>query len=358
MAGDPGGEQLRMSKQQSTLARLMKLQGDLRVDFITSPALQGNALGDPAERPLAVYLPPHYDPESSKRYPVLYCLHGYTGDVAALLAARPWEWNVVQRMDRLIVRQQMEPALLVIVDGFTRLGGSQYVNSIHNGDYATYVTRDVIGHIDGVYRSVASEGGRAVFGKSSGGFGALHLCMNYPGYFAAFASHSGDSYFRYADPPLFVQAQRALEKFDWDIAKFVEHFEEANKRPQSDYATMELLGYTSAYSPRSAAAFDFDLPFDRKTGEIRDDVWARWRAFDPAEICTAKQAELARLRLRYLDCGRRDEYALDVGARVLASRMREMGLDVRHEEFDDDHRNVGYRYEVSLPALAGVLERA
>jgi hypothetical protein len=37
--------------------------------------------------------------------------------------------------------------------------------------------------------------------------------------------------------------------------------------------------------------------------------------------------------------------------------MRAMGLEVRHEEFDDDHRNVGYRYEVSLPALAGVLER-
>jgi len=58
------------------------------------------------------------------------------------------------------------------------------------------------------------------------------------------------------------------------------------------------------------------------------------------------------------DCGRRGEYALDVGARVLADRMREMGLEVRHEEFDDDHRNVGYRYDISLPALSGVLERA
>ncbi len=336
----------------------MNLQGDVRVDFITSAALQGNALGDPAERPVAVYVPPHYDPEGSRRYPVLYCLHGYTGDVAGLLSSRPWEWNVVQRMDRLIARREMEPALLVLVDGFTRLGGSQYVNSLHNGDYATYVTRDVIGYVDGAYRTVASEGGRAVFGKSSGGFGSLHLCMTYPGVFAALASHSGDSYFEYAHPPLFVQAQRTLEKHTWDIGKFVDHFEEANKRPQNEYATMELLGYAAAYSPRSAAPFDLDLPFDRSTGELRTDVWARWRSFDPAEICRSKKAELARLRLRYLDCGRRDEYALDVGARVLAARMREIGLDVRHEEFDDDHRNVGYRYDVSLPALAGVLERA
>jgi hypothetical protein len=73
-------------------------------------------------------------------------------------------------------------------------------------------------------------------------------------------------------------------------------------------------------------------------------------------MCVGKQAELARLRLRYVDCGRKDEYALDIGARILVARMREMGLATRHEEFDDDHRNVGYRYAVSLPALVEVLE--
>lgn len=347
-----------MTENRSALARLLNLQGDLRLDFITSPALQGNALGDPAQRPLAVYLPPCYDPEGSRLYPVLYCLHGYTGNLAGTLSARAWEYNVFQRIDRLIVRQQMAPAILVAVDGFTRLGGSQYVNSIHNGDYATYVVRDVIGHVDGAYRTVAREGGRAVLGKSSGGFGALHLCMHYPGVFAAFASHSGDSYFRYAHPPAFVKMQRTLEKHRWEIETFVEHFEAEDKRPQAEYETMEMLGYAAAYSPRSAAAFDLDLPFDRQTGELREDVFARWLAFDPAQTCRDKQAELARLRLRYLDCGRRDEYSLDVGARVLAARMREMGLEVRHEEFNDDHRNVGYRYDISLPALSGVLERA
>jgi hypothetical protein len=60
--------------------------------------------------------------------------------------------------------------------------------------------------------------------------------------------------------------------------------------------------------------------------------------------------------LRYLDCGRRDEYGLDIGARVVSECIRALGLDVRHEEFDDDHRNVGYRYAVSLPALAAVMD--
>jgi S-formylglutathione hydrolase FrmB len=353
----PRGEAAGMEKSRSDLARLLRIHGDVRVDLLVSPALQGNALGDPAERPIVLYTPPQYDPQGSARYPVLYCLHGYTGDAAALAGSRPWETNVVQWIDRLIAERRMPAALLAIVDGFTRLGGSQYVNSIHNGDYATYVVRDVIGHVDGAYRTVAREEGRAVLGKSSAGFGALYLSMQYPGTFAAFASHSGDSYFRYAQPRGFIDAHRMLEKHEWNLENFVESFESKPKRSPAEYTTMEMLGYTAAYTPRSAAAFDLDLPFERQTGAIRDEVFARWLEFDPAQMCLRKQAELARLRLRYLDCGRRDEYGLDVGARVLAQRMRDMGLEVRHEEFDDDHRNVGYRYEVSLPALAGVLER-
>jgi len=338
------------------LSSLLGLRGTLRIDTIDSAALRGNALGDPATRPLAVYTPPGYDVEGSRRYPVLYCLHGYTGDVAALVSARAWERNVVQWIDQLIATEAMPAAILAVVDGFTRLGGSQYVDSVHNGDYATYTVRDVIGHVDATYRTIAAEGGRAVLGKSSGGFGALHLSLNYPGTFAAFASHSGDAYFRYAHPRSFPSAQRTLEQFP-SLQAFVEEFERRPKRPQHFYETIEMLGYAAAYSPLEARAFAFALPFDRATGQLDQGVWERWLAYDPCERVAGGYAALARLRLRYLDCGRRDEYGLDIGARVFTQRCRDLGLEVRHEEFDDDHRNVGYRYAVSLPALAEVLDR-
>lgn len=346
-----------MAGSQSDLARLLNLRGDVRIEFVESAALANNPLGDAAVRPAAVYLPPSYDPQASRRYPVLYCLHGYTGDAAALVSARPWETNVLQWADRLIADRSMPEAIIVVVDGFTRLGGSQYVNSIHNGNYADYVICETIPHIDRAYRTIPSEGGRAVFGKSSGGFGAMYLVMQYPGAFAAFASHSGDSYFEYAHPPAFPDVHRVLEAHRWDIGGFVDWFERQHKRPHEAYRTMEMLGYAAAYSPRSAATFDLDLPFERDTGGLDEEVFARWLSFDPARMCLQKDAELRRLRLRYVECGRKDEYGLDVGARVVAKRMREMGLDVRHEEFPDDHRNVGYRYAVSLPALAAVLEK-
>jgi Putative esterase len=338
------------------LSYLLRIRGTLRIDTVDSPALRDNALGDPSARPLAVYTPPGYDPEGSRRYPVLYVLHGYSGDVAALVSSRAWETNVVQWIDRLVTEGRMPSAILAIVDGFTRLGGSQYVDSIHNGDYATYVVRDAIGHVDRNYRTIAGEGGRAVLGKSSGGFGAMHLVLAHPGTFAAFASHSGDAYFRYADFPAFPTAQRTLEQFD-SIAAFVAEFEQHPKRSPQFFSTIEMLGYASAYSPRSKEAFAIDLPWDAKTGELREDVFARWLAYDPCERVASGRAALERLRLRYLDCGRRDEYGLDIGARVFTQRVRDLGLEVRHEEFDDDHRNVGYRYEISLPALAEVLDR-
>ena len=346
------------TQTRSDLARLMELSGDVRVDWVESSALEGNPLGDPAVRPLAVYVPPGYDPQGSRAYPVLYCLHGYTGSVTALVSTRPWETNVIQWIDRLVHERRMPAALLVVVDGFTRLGGSQYLDSEHNGDYATYVVRDVVGHVDRTYRTIPDEGGRAVFGKSSGGFGSLHLTMRRPGVFGAFASHSGDAYFRYSYVPSFTVMQRTLETFDWEIERFVEHFERQNKRAPHEFTTMEMLAYTAAYSPRSALKFDLDLPFDRNSGELEPEIFERWLSFDPAEECLRRRAELERLRLRYIDCGRKDEHALDTGARVLAQRLRGLGLEVHHEEFDDDHRDVGYRYAVSLPLLANALEHS
>jgi enterochelin esterase family protein len=309
------------------LGRLLGLAGDVHVHVVESEALRGNAFGDPVARPLAVYTPPHFDPEGSRRYGAIYVLHGYTGDVAALVSARPWETNVVQWADRLVREGTMPPVVVVLVDGNNRLGGSQY---------ATHVVRDTVAYVDAAYPTIAHEGGRAVVGKSSGGFGALHLAMTRPGTFCAFASHSGDANFLGAYVGEFARAQRVLESHDRDPRTFVEAFERKHKRSQDELHAIMLLGQAAAYSPRSAEAFDFDLPFDLATGAFREDAFARWLAFDPAETCVA--------------------HAADVGARIVAARIREMGLDVRHEEFDDDHRNVGYRYAVSLPALAKVLE--
>lgn len=92
-------------------------------------------------------------------------------------------------------------------------------------------------------------------------------------------------------------------------------------------------------------------PFDLDTGEFRPAVWDRWRAWDPIQRVDAHANPLRRLRAIDIDGGTKDEFALHWGACLLAARLAGHGIAVRHEEFDDGHMNITYRYDVSLPFL-------
>jgi enterochelin esterase-like enzyme len=157
-----------------------------RVELVTfeSELLAGNPLGDPHVRELPVYVPPGEGP-----FPVLFILAGYTGRGQNYLETHPWRRGIVWHHDKAIVAGEAKPAILVLPDCFTRLGGSQYVNSSAVGPYADHVIDELLPLVDSLYP--VHPGARAVLGKSSGGFGALHLAMQRPGYFRACASISG-----------------------------------------------------------------------------------------------------------------------------------------------------------------------
>jgi enterochelin esterase family protein len=86
-------------------------------------------------------------------------------------------------------------------------------------------------------------------------------------------------------------------------------------------------------------------------------VWQRWLAHDPVRMVgePAHAEALRALRLLFLDCGTKDEYHLDCGLRLFRSRLDALGIPAVVEEFDDDHRSVSYRYDVSIPKLLQAL---
>jgi hypothetical protein len=86
-------------------------------------------------------------------------------------------------------------------------------------------------------------------------------------------------------------------------------------------------------------------------------VWRRWLAWDPVNLVTCPRRNLRRLRMIYLDCGTRDEYNLHHGARMLADRLRRLGVRFLHEEFPDGHANVQYRYDRSFALLSRAFAR-
>jgi len=336
---------------------LLDLRGSLEICTLRSDALASGVLGDPVERFIGVYLPPEYDPYGSQRYASIYCLHGHGSNLVKMLAAGPWERNLVQQADAAMVAGSLPPAILVLVDGATRLGGSQYVDSIQNGYVARHVAVEIVDEIDRRFRSIQRPSARGIVGKSSGGFGALHLAAHFPERFSALASIAGDSYFRLAMPMLFPAAQRAFERYGGEPAAFLEEFQRSSSRRDEDYSALFVLACAAAYSPRSQRALDVAFPFDLLTGEIDDESFARWLAFDPAEYDAERRALLAQLSLCYLDAGRRDEYGLDIAARTLAHRLRESGVRVRSEEFPGGHRNTTERYIGAFTALLEVLDR-
>jgi enterochelin esterase family protein len=333
--------------------------GTLLVETIESRALASNALADPAARRIAIWLPPSYARASDRRYPVIYWLAGYASTGEMLFQGGPWQPGLGDRLDRMVAERRMGEAIVVAPDGFTRWGGGQYLDSPIGGGFETHLVRELIPEIDRRFRTRAGHEGRGIGGKSSGGFGALVLAMRHPELFSAVASHAGDMYFELCMLPELPVAARTLRRHG-GIPGFIAHFEAAAVKRSDDFTTMMVLAMAAAYSPDAARPGGVALPFDLDTGEIDQSVWRRWKAWDPVEMVAAPaHAEaLRRMKLVFLDAGTRDEHNLDLGACVLAARLRALGIAFQHEEFDDGHRGTAYRYEVSLPRLAAVLGAA
>jgi enterochelin esterase family protein len=146
------------------------LAGRLVVEEVESRALHGNPLGDPHVRQIPVYLPPGYD-SSNASYPVIYWLHGFTGIGLSAINATAWVPSLPECMDQAAA-QGAPPAILVMADGFTKFGGSQYLNSAATGRYEDFTTSELVEYIDRRYRTLRAPAHRGVDGKSSGGYAA------------------------------------------------------------------------------------------------------------------------------------------------------------------------------------------
>lgn len=319
---------------------------------LESRVLKNNPLGDPNRRRIPVYLPPGYAERTTRRYPVFYVLAGFGGFGESLIQRSAWSESLPERLDRLIHAGQMRPAIVVMPDCFTRYGGSQYRNSSATGRYEDHLVRELLPHVDRRYRS---NGRRAVLGKSSGGYGALVLGMRHPEVFHALACHSGDMYFEYCYLPDFPRAIDVLRRHG-GVAKFLQAWEKMHKRLAGGlHAAVNTLAMAACYSPNPKNRVGFDLPFDLATGSIDEAIWRRWKACDPIEMLPRHGAALEQLRCVFIDCGSRDQFALHHGARIFAARAKQLGIRIRHEEFDDDHSSVSYRYDRSLVLLSKAL---
>ena len=326
------------------------------IEVVESSALAGNPLGDATARRVAVWLPPSYARAPQRRYPLILWLAGYAGTGELMFSGTPWQPGLGERLDGLVAAGKMGEVIVAAPDCFTGWGGAQYLDSPALGRYETHLVAEVVPEIDRRFRTQAARGARGIAGKSSGGFGALVLAMRNPALFSALACHSGDAYFELSVIPDIPKAARTLRRHG-GVEKFLAYFDGAASKRSDDITTIMMLAMGACYSPEAGRPLGIALPFDIDSGAIDWEVWRRWKAWDPVEMVgdPAHAEALRRLSLLFLDAGTRDEANLDLGARVLVGRLRALGVAFEHQEFDDGHRGIAYRYDVSLPKLAAAV---
>jgi S-formylglutathione hydrolase FrmB len=317
-------------------------------------ALVGNPLGDPAERTMWVYTPPGYA-ESDRRYPVIYFLHGYLGRVDEYWNWTGWRPGFPRLIDDLFSDPAVEPAIVVLLDAWTSIGGSQYLNSPAVGQYLDYLAQDVVGTVDERYRTVADRDHRALSGKSSGGYGAMAATMMRPDVFGAFASHSGDCGFEYGYLADAAAAARALrDTYDGSYDRFFEDFRSRPARIHTardpDHVLINMYCMAACYSPEPDGSVS--MPFDTDTMAFRPDVWRRWQELDPVRMVEGHADDLRSLRGIWIDAGRQDDYFLDLGATAISAQLAALGIDHVFELFEGFHAGVQHRYPLALRYLA------
>jgi Putative esterase len=315
----------------------------------TSEALRGNPLGDPHERPLHVYVPD----DDARRYPSIYVIQGMTGMADAWFNVQPWSASFPERIAELA-----PDAVVVLVDAFTAVGGSQFLDSPANGNYHTYLCDEIVPYVDAHFPTLAEARHRGIQGKSSGGYGAMITPFLRPDLFGGLATHAGDALFEVCYARDFAPTARALrEEYGGSFERFWDDIRSG--RPPFAKPTDALLvncyAMAAAYSANDDGSID--LPFDVQTGELVPEVWQRWLRWDP--VLRAREPEgrevLRNLRALWIDSGRSDEYHLDLGAIAFHREVVAAGVAderVHFELFEGTHAHLTWRYPLSVAFLA------
>jgi enterochelin esterase-like enzyme len=271
-------------------------------------ALEGNLEGDSPDRDALVYLPPSYLTDQTRRFPVVYLLHGYdVRDIYAPLLA-----SLQDSGDRLAAAPGFSEAIVVTPDAFTLHKGSMYSNSPTTGDWERFIAEDLVAYMDSHYRTLASRTSRGLAGHSMGGYGALRIGMKRPDVFMSLYVMSACCLAPIRDPRTF------------DIAAG----EAIKTREQAEAA---------AWSPNPAnPPLYLDLPV--RDGKVRPDIVAKWVANAPIEMLEQYASNLRKYYAVAIDIGTSDD-TLIASNRQLHDGLTRLRVPHAYEEYDGDHTN-------------------
>ena len=329
-------------------------RGQLTEHAFDSEALTGNPLGDPHRRPLYVYTPPGYEDDPDRRYPSVYLIQGMTGQLDMWRNRSAFGAKTYPELCDEVFASGAPPAIVVWVDAWTKLGGSQFLDSPAIGRYHTYLCEELVPWVDERYRTLPEAAHRGIQGKSSGGYGAMVTPMLRPDLFGGFATHAGDALFEVSIRPFFrLAARRLRDAYGGSIDRFLDELRTgpAPLAHPDDLHVLLQWGFAAAYSADEDGTIH--LPYDVATAQVIPELWERWLEWDYPTLVPRHADALRGLRAIYVDVGTRDEWYLDLAAEWLRRELTALGVpDLHVELFDATHLAIEYRYPIGLRYLA------
>jgi len=259
-------------------------------------ALEGNLEGDAVDRDVLVYLPPSYNRQKSRRYPVVYALHGYS------IGAEQWvrEIHVPQTIEGAFARGAKE-VIVVVPDSKTLHNGSMYSSSVTTGDFEQFISRDLVSYIDGRYRTIPNRLSRGLVGHSMGGYGATRIGMKHPDVFGSV----------YIMSPCCL-SPRPVGPANPDQAKTLEAVKTPEDSAKLPFFSRAQLATAAAWSPNPKnPPLYLDLP--TKDGVSQSDVLAKWTANAPLAFVDQYVGSLRQYRAIAIDVGDQDGLRNDAG---------------------------------------------
>lgn len=268
-------------------------------------ALEGNLEGEAVDREVIVFLPPSYNADKNRHYPVVYALHGYS------IGAEQWthEIHVPQTIEGAFAQGSKE-MIVVLPDSKTAYGGSMYSSSVTTGDFEKYIARDVVSYIDAHYRTIPNRLSRGLAGHSMGGYGASRIGMKYPDVFGSLYIMSPCC----MSPRPAAPTNAADDKKSEDSEKQFEDVVATLKSP-ADAANLPFfsraqLATAAAWSPDPKnPPLYFDMPI--KNGMPQPDILAKWAANAPLAFVDQYIGNLRQYKAISMDVGDQDGLRFD-----------------------------------------------
>jgi enterochelin esterase-like enzyme len=325
-------------------------EGKLVYDTLHSRALEGNLLGDSADRQVIIYLPPSYKASPNRRYPVVYLLHGYTMRAEDWVGGGTYKglFNILPGLNRFMSQNPNREMIVVMPDAYNKYQGSWYANSPVTGNWEDFIVQELVQHVDTTYRTQPQVASRGMAGYSMGGVGAWMFAMRYPDIYGAVYSLSGGG---------------PLEKIDFIV-------DENTWRASLSLKTMgQFLGSSlfvraqiaiaAAFSPNpDNPPFFADYPFELIDGKLKkvEPIWQKWvSGFDVVALAHKYKANLRRLRGIRFGFGNAESGIKE--GRAVSEALTKLGIPHVFEKYSGGHAdNLNGRVETKvLPFFADVL---